>query len=221
MGAAMPSSLEAVVCLALFVVPGYISLATANAIAPHYSSSAAQHVLNCLSYSLALSFILYDPYINALTQMGLFGADNTTVIESSQWRALIVNCFFWSALLGLAVGLLRRAGAMRKLAAIFHVNMSDSTSAWDFKFSRIDDARWLRITMNSGRQLFGLYSNGSNATSISDEAAGIFIEKVTDENWKYLEDTDGMYISERAIETIEFFKEGGKNEPINNQGQKE
>ena len=199
----MPTDFSAVLCAALFVLPGYIALVTANSIAPHYTKSSMANLLNCMAYSFVLSFFLSDEITRFANSL------NASSLAAEDWQVCGGKAFFYALILGVVIGLVRRWGWLRSVCALFRINVNTSPTAWDFKFSSIDETKYLEVVLNDGRVVRGRFSTGSYASSVEDEGGGLFLEDAyVGEDWEHRYKSDGMYIAANAIQTVEFFDSG-------------
>ena len=193
----LPTSLEAVICIALFVVPGYIALSVSNMLAPRFGTDSLQNILRCFAYSLVVCAML----------SWLFAIINEHLNGVWFWCGCTAAVMLGGIIVGIAIGLIRKKNLFRRAMVKAGNNVNSTTSPWDFKFSQINDAKWIKATLNDGREIFGLYSNDSDASSVADVGAGIYLEKTYNESWQEIASTDGVFIPYSSISTVEFFNE--------------
>jgi hypothetical protein len=80
-------------------------------------------------------------------------------------------------------------------------------TAWDYKFSEIYTEKWVIVTLENDKHVYGKFGYASLASSEKDER-DIFLEEIwslgEDDNWKKRERTDGVWIKATNIKMIEF-----------------
>ena len=87
-------------------------------------------------------------------------------------------------------------------------------SAWDFKFKNIS-SEWVIVTLKDDNIIAGFLGSDSYISQ-NEKERDIYINEVfeIDKNnkWTKKKNTDGILIKAEEIKSIEFFKEGTKNE---------
>jgi len=200
----MPEVFRSIILALVLLVPGYV-----------------WHVVESL-------FVYHDQQIQwekfALklltrsTFIGIFFAD---AIYKAWWQGLdsvhfgvvaFEMLFFVPITAGFFCGFLRQKKWVTTLLAkcnfkIFDLNRPPT--AWRALFSK-PLQNWVIVTLKSGAQIYG-YMGESSIMSSHHQDRDLYISHVlkSDGNggWKFVEDTNGIYVASNEISTIEFIKE--------------
>lgn len=80
-------------------------------------------------------------------------------------------------------------------------------TSWDYRFSKINEAEWVRVTLKDGTKIAGYFGANSFASSVESER-DLYIEEMyyTDicESWERLIPSRGILIKGEEIKYIEF-----------------
>jgi hypothetical protein len=136
-----------------------------------------------------------------------------SVLENTVDLAIIflVIIFISPLLLGLMFGLANQQQLVeRGLAILGFRTLSGFPSAWDYKFSRINEPLWVLVTLKDGSQVAGRFGKNSFASSESSER-DLYLESVyqlsEDDPWQPVTETSGILIKADEIRYIEFLKD--------------
>lgn len=195
-------SYEYVIYTALFLLPGFLMNKIISIILPPKNVVEADKVLSYLGYSL-LNFTIW---------LWLFWMIRR-IIDSERtlyWLLLSFAVVITSVVSGTALGVIRKKELIRKFFQKVGLQTEHPIpTAWDYKFSKIENGRWVIVRLKSGKVLRGLYSNHSFASS-DESFRDIYIEmayiadKEYGDLWKPVDRTDGIWINPDEIGFIEF-----------------
>lgn len=195
------NSIEIVVYTAYFLLPGYIINEIIRTIVPEKRLLDAEKVLRSIGYSIFELAVWY----------WLFNIIKANIYGNLYWLVLIIIVLFTSVVLGITIGLIRKFNPIRKLLLKLKISAEHIIpTAWDYKFSELQEGRKLTVALNDGTFIRGVFYNKSMASS-DDNYRDIFLEQVyvLDENniWKIVEDTDGVWIAPNIIKWISFMED--------------
>lgn len=193
---------EAVIYTVIFLVPGFIIDEIVTALMPTKIYSDATKKLKFIGYSV-FNFSIWI-WLFYLIKVNM---DNTSWIYLA---VLVLSLLITSFISGITIGLVRKLELLRKLFIKFNINILHPVpTAWDFKFSEIHEERWVIVTLEDGKYVFGKFGYASLASSEKDER-DIFLEETyilgENERWVKRERTDGIWIKASNIKSIEFIK---------------
>lgn len=101
--------------------------------------------------------------------------DNFTV---GYWVLLVLCLLLASLISGVVIGLIRKFELLRKMFARFNINiMHPVPTAWDYKFSKIQVEKWVIITLENDKHIYGKFGYAPLASSEKDER-DIFLEEI-------------------------------------------
>jgi hypothetical protein len=194
------STYEVVIYTGIFLVPGFIIDEIVTTLKPIKVYSDSVKALRYIGYSV----------FNLTVWFWLFYLIKTAVDNSSVWYFLLLelSLLATSAISGVVIGLIRKFELLRKLFARFDINILHPVpTAWDYKFSEIYTEKWVIVTLENDKHVYGKFGYASLASSEKDER-DIFLEEIwslgEDDNWKKRERTDGVWIKATNIKMIEF-----------------
>ena len=85
-------------------------------------------------------------------------------------------------------------------------------TAWEYKFSRMNEGKYVTVCLDNGKKIRGAFFNKSMASSDVSNT-DVYIESVyfldEEDNWKPMEGSDGVWISSGAIKWISFLEKEG------------
>lgn len=191
-----PVDVQSAFMLAFLIVPGYLTTSMANIVSPLYAKTELVNVLRCFSYSLFACLL-------ASAAVVFWPAPEAAVFPL--WFAMWV--LIVSAILGLAVGYLRKTGLVNRVFSAVHLNINVSPSPWDYKFSQLKNGAYIEAVLVSGEVIWGEYSTQSFASSVSDEGAGLYLEREygADFTCEGGEDLPGVFIPYSRISHLRFY----------------
>lgn len=166
----MPSSIQAVIVIALFLMPGFIARSVLSAIYPTSEPSDSRLALtaitlSCLNYGI-WSWLLVLSWRRHWYESGGFLA------------FLAVLVLFASPVVGtLTLAKLTQTNAGRRAREIFGIR-HPTPKAWDYFFGK-GVACWVVITLKSGRVIGGYYGTESFASSFPHEE-DLYLELLCD-----------------------------------------
>lgn len=191
---------EAVIYTVMFLVPGFIIDEIVATLMPMKIYSDAARTLKYIGYSV----------FNLTVWIWLFylvkvNVDNSTV---GYWVLLVLCLLLTSLISGVVIGLIRKFELLRKMFVRFNINILHPVpTAWDYKFSKIQVEKWVIITLENDKHIYGKFGYASLASSEKDER-DIFLEEIytldEEEKWVKKERTDGVWIKASNIKIIEF-----------------
>lgn len=196
------SSYDVIIYTGFFILPGYIMNEIIEALIPVKVHTEGIKTIKFLGYSV-FNFTIWS-WLFVLIYKNL---SSTSV---SYYVLLIMFTVITSTLSGIAIGLLRKFELIRKLFIRFRVQMVHPIpNAWEYKFSKIEEPRWLIITLGSGKCIYGYYGIKSLASSDMNNR-DIYLEEIYEldenKNWTKVDRTDGIWINESEIKLIEYKK---------------
>jgi hypothetical protein len=201
----MPETVDAVLVLILFVIPGFVAGRILSLAFPRVEPGEGRMVLE----ALALSCLNYG----LLSWLLLLGWNQKWYERTSALATLAFVVLFVSPILiGLAMIGLNDAGWVRRLRARFGL-AHPVPKAWDYFFRRRTPC-WVIGTLKDGRIVAGLYGSNSFASSFPAEE-DIYIERLCrlSEEGKIIGLADqslGAIIRMENIELLEFYELKGE-----------
>lgn len=202
----MPTSLNQVLILLVFIIPGFVLVRVKRVAYPSVSVSTADTVLESLAWScfvhvLALP-LWYPSYVSR------WWAAHPLIFALF---AFIILLLVPGSLGGLYVWL-TKTGKLRGAREFLGFPHPDPT-AWDYLF-RKHRAYWVRLAFKNGDVMAGLYGPNSFASSFPNKR-DLYIEKLSqlDEAGnvvEWIEGSAGALVEMEELERIEFFEIGGQ-----------
>jgi len=183
------STFNAVIYTVCFLVPGFLIDLTVSGFSYKKSEQVPLLLLRFLTYSCLNYSLWIFPYLLSRDRI---------VLENPAFLAVIclVIIFISPVFLGLTVGL----GLKTFLGQGF-------PSAWDYRFSRINEPLWVLVTLKDGSQVAGRFGKNSFASSERD----LYLESVyqlsEDNPWQPVTGTAGVLIKAEEIRYIEFLND--------------
>lgn len=194
------STYEAVIYTVMFLVPGFIIDEIVATLMPMKIYSEGARTLKYIGYSVFnLSVWIWLFYLVKVN------VDNSSV---GYWVLLVLCLLVTSLISGVIIGLIRKFELLRKMFARFNINIIHPVpTAWDYKFSEIQTEKWVIVTLENDKHVYGKFGYESLASSEKDER-DIFLEEIytldEEEKWVKKERTDGIWIKASNIKIIEF-----------------
>lgn len=206
----MEEILYTIIMAIAFLIPGFIITSITKRIIPLVDREYKTRIFENFIYSFLNIFLwsipIYRIYLNIE-----FWKDNYILL----WIIIFIIVFLSPIAIALIVILFNQYEIIRKMCEYFNIRPVDTEpSAWDFKFKRIK-SEWVLITLSNERTVAGFIGENSFISSNFRER-DVYIDKVyeIDENgkWNKRKETDGIWIKNEEIRSIEFFYcEKGEN----------
>jgi hypothetical protein len=187
-------SLDRVVLVIGFVIPGFVALKTYEAIFPSVPRESAKQIIDAIAYSCINYALLLLPII---------AIEKAKISETSPGEYLAFYIFvlliapvLWALLFALG----------RKTKLVQGLLPHPTEKPWDFVFAQ-RKPYWVIVTLNDGTKIAGRYGLESFASS-SPAPAQLYLE----EAWQYTNDgferqrtdTAGILILSPDIVSVEF-----------------
>jgi hypothetical protein len=193
-----------------FIVPGFVM----DMIFRIFIPKKKLDVQNSLFRFIYLSCLNY-----AIWSWAIFIIYKSGFIEAHKiWSAVIwaIIILFSPVIIGLLAAKQSDKGWAKKVLNPLGFNTIHPTpSAWDYKFSKINDKKWVLITLIDGSTIAGVFAYDSFASSDIDER-DVYIEKIYKINdngcWNEVERSDGILVKCNQIKTIEFWNDERVNQ---------
>ena len=194
-----------------FLVPGYIMDEIIGLIIPADKEDVKIKAIKCLMYSI-INYVIWASWGIRILQ-NFF--DSKSVLY---WCVFVVALILTSILSGLFIGCLKGSEKIRHIlnSILLKIGLSASypiPTAWDYKFNKLEQASgvWLLVTLKNGNIYRGWFGNnaiaGSNQTSKDIYMEACYVQMDPNDQWKKVDQTDGIWISADEIVVVEFFKE--------------
>ncbi len=197
-------SVDVIVYTAYFLLPGFITAETANTIIPGKRRTDAEKGLVYLGYSI----LNFGCWFWAFYLLNNQFQKKTAVY----WLLLILLVLCVGFVTGFIIGILKAHNPIRWIMGKCKISMEHPIpSAWEYKFSQMDEGGYLTVGLDDGTVIRGAFYNKSFASS-DMEKMDIFLEEVymlIEGQWKAVEGSDGVWISPGTIKWISFLKDEG------------
>jgi hypothetical protein len=166
----MPTSIQAVIVITLFLMPGFIARWVVSSVYPTSEPSEGRLVLTAISLSCA-NYAVWSWLLVLSWQKHWY--ENDAVLAF-----LAVLILFLSPVVGtLAFVKLAQTASFRSARETFGIR-HPSPKAWDYFFGRGTPC-WVIATLKSGRVIGGYYGTGSFASSFPN-AEDLYLELLCD-----------------------------------------
>jgi hypothetical protein len=201
-------SLQTVLLVLTCLVPGYILHSTYSLFSLRRSETKELLFLRFLAFS-ALNLFACFPLIKVL-------AAKDFVHHHPWWAALLgLTINFASPLaLGLLIAALDQYRVLKRCAGRLGLAaMHSIPTAWDYKFSQLSrlGRRWVLVTLKDAKQVGGVFSSSSLASSENaerdlylEEAYAVETDGSGKVTWQKRPGTDGILIKGEEIRYVEF-----------------
>lgn len=194
------NSIDVVFYSVIFLLPGYIVEEIIKSIMPKKQYSEGINFLRYMAYSI----------VNLALWSWIYFIINKYTLPTSiiYWILLILVTVITSIITGLALGLVRKKEIIRKAFSKCGVQIEHPIpTAWDYKFSKTQETRWVIVRLANNEIIYGKYSCKSLASS-DERYRDLYLEEVyvpnIDKEWKISDRSDGIWISANEIKSIEF-----------------
>lgn len=195
-------SIDTIFYTSLFLIPGYIIEEITATLMPRKKYADGIKFLRCLSYSLLNCAIWSWAYLLVISELS----------KDSIWYWLfgLIITAIGAFTVGILLGVIRKKDIIRKIFKKINIQIEHPIpTAWDYKFCNTEGLRWVIVTLEDDKCVYGKYSSASLSSSDPDER-DIYLEEIytfeEDGSWILVPRSDGMLIKGTAIKHIEFFK---------------
>lgn len=205
----LPTTLEAVVIIALVFVPGFIFVQLIRRAIAHFPDSVdARHFVAILAAGMFLHVLIYPVSTRWIVDWYLSGSLQEHWTVAYLW--LIVAVFLWPIVMGiLTAKLIPQTWVDRQLDRVGLGYIDRIPTAWDYSVLP-DEGSWVKIHLRDETMIAGIFGQRSFA-SLYSRQRDIYLEVVynLDDNRDFASpvvDNDGVWIAHDVISHIEFFR---------------
>lgn len=186
-----------------FVVPGFIIYYIKAKFSPEKQENTANYVFRYMFYS-SINFTLISPII--------YWAVKSRFYIDHPYRTAgfwAIGMFFCPIMLGVLIGIANQKEWDKRILNRFNINpVHRIPTAWDYKFSTIEEHSWIIVTTKDDKKIMGLYSSNSFSSSETGER-DLYLEKQYirnkyDDEWVELPNSKGVLIKADQIKFLEF-----------------
>lgn len=199
----MENILYTIIAAIAFLIPGFIVTSITKRVIPIIDKEYKTRILENFIYSFLNIFLwtipIYKIYLNKE-----WWYKNYSLL----WIVGLLIIFLSPIVMALIIILFNQYEISRKICEYFNIPSIDTEpSAWDFKFKQIK-GEWVLITLSDKRTIAGFIGRNSFISSNSKER-DLYIDEVyeIDEKgeWKKRKRTDGIWLKNEEIKSIEFW----------------
>ncbi len=166
----MPTSIQAVIVIALFLMPGFIARSILSSVYPTSEPSESRLALTAITLS-CMNYGIWSWLLILSWQKHWYKSDSFLAF-------LAVLILFLSPVVGtLAIAKLMQTSAFRSVRETFGIR-HPVPKAWDYFFGK-RAACWIIVTLKSGRVIGGYYGTESFASSFPHEE-DLYLELLCD-----------------------------------------
>lgn len=214
----MEEIIYTIIAAIAFLIPGFIVTNITKRVIPLVDKEYKTKIFENFIYSFLNIFLWSIPIYRIYLSIE-YWKENYVLL----WIASFLIIFLSPIAIALIIILINKYEIIRKVCEYFNISPVDTEpSAWDFKFKQIK-GEWVLITLSDKRMVAGFIGINSFISSNSKER-DLYIDEVyeIDENglWKKRKRTDGIWLKNEEIKSIEFFcceKGDDKNEKKSNE----
>lgn len=198
-----PSNIFTLFFILAFLVPGFIWDYTISFFIPQSIKEERKTFIRYIALS-SLNIALCSWLIYLLLSNDFFRKD--TLNSALAWLfILLIN----PVVCGSIIGLLSKKGLIRNVLQKFGLGILHyCPTAWDYKFSNIEDSEWVIVTLNNGTTIYGLYGSKS-FSSAEPEERDLYLQEIytISEGGEWIKDkkSDGILLKGNQISHIEFY----------------
>ena len=198
----LPDSLQALLVVIVFVMPGFISTGSSRLALPRRQQTDSTRVLHAITFS-SINYAIWSPV--------LWWAVSEQIWEDREivsFIILLTVLLFSPTLIGLYSARIMGSGHLSNI--IHHLTKLPKNqpidSAWEWFHQSNHRCRyWVRVTLKNEHVIQGIYGYKSFAGSNLDGGEkDLYLEATCDTDWDFLPETAGVYIKESDILLIEF-----------------
>lgn len=166
----MIDNIDAVIYTLNYVIPGYIILKIISTITPTTKQSETETIVQSIGFSILNNSIWSFAF--SLIKLNFY---KTNIVLFNFLTSLI---FIISGVVtGTVIALLKKYNVFGKILNFLKIETtSPIPTAWDYVFSKYE-SYWVEIEVSSGKQIRGLFSNMSYASSEYDNR-DIYLEEL-------------------------------------------
>lgn len=217
-----PTTVQALVIVALVLSPGYIFVQVARRIIPHVlETSDLRFLLTIITYGTAIQAIAF-PFLgtNSILDYYLDGQLRAHENDTVRWVASV--CLALPVVLGVVVGLLARWKWLDRLLDKIGMGYIDRMpSAWDYVMHQ-QQPGWVRIHLKDEMGSVGGVFSDRSFGSLDPHRADVYLEQAwqLDEKGGFVQvlpGTRGLWVSHDAMAFVYFYE--GEDGPHGNQQQ--
>lgn len=186
-----------------FVVPGFIIYYIKARFSPEKQDNSANYAIKYMFYS-SFNCALISPIVYWAVKSDFY--KHHIFKTAALW---MIGIFFCPIMLGIIMGIANQKEWEKKILNKFNINpIHRIPTAWDYKFSNINEFSWIIVTTKDDKKIMGLYSSNSFASSESTER-DLYLETYytrnkQDTDWNEVEKNKGVLIKADQIKFLEF-----------------
>ena len=208
----MIESFDIVFFTLAFAVPGFLIDSFLRKFIPKETRADSYNFLYFLSLS-CLNYAVWSWLIYIIGKSDYF--TTRPILTGFAWFAIL---FVGPMIIATIILCLYKFKFFGKATAFFRLNATHPIpTSWDYKFSRINEKKWVVIVLEDDSEIAGLWWANSFASSLADER-DVYLEEVysvsEDGTWSKVQRTDGMYIKGDKIKLIQFWHDEIKEESV-------
>ena len=189
-----------------FLIPGFLVIFSRSIFVIRRKSIFKYDIFLYITFSILYGFLLlpFFSFIDLLNYKYL------------KWLFWILILVIMPSLLGVFLGVGAQKDWGRKTFNYLGLQpTSPYPTSWDQRFAQMNSACYIIVTWQDGSQIAGFFGENSYAASSIDNR-DLYLEKVwkltEDGKWDPLKDSDGVLISVKDANTVEFLRPGGDND---------
>lgn len=215
----MPTTIQALVIIALVISPGYVFARVAGDVIAFADSESDHGDLRFLLPTVtAGTFIhlLMSFWTVRIVDYYRFDSLRNHPVELVLWGATVI--FAVPVVLGIGLGRFLNLHIVDQLLDRVGLGYVDRMpSAWDYVM-RLERPAYVRVYLTSGQVIGGEYASQSFASTVPNRA-DLYLEQLwqLDADGEFLQpivDNWGVWISQSTIERVEFFDSGEDDEDV-------
>ncbi|CEK32660.1 hypothetical protein JGS6364_PCS1200511 (plasmid) [[Clostridium] sordellii] len=200
----MINSFNTVLLTVTFLMPGFIIFYIKSMLVP-------QRIVHQSNY--IFRYFFYSSINIAISMPLIYFVQSNNYYESHPYKVIL----FWISIviilpivLGIVFANISSRGIDKKiLNKICPSTLGSIPTAWDYKFSKLDEERYVQVKLKDGSIIRGLYSTESYVSSQQEER-DIYLEELfyinENNSWINIENSDGVLLKSSEIVAIEFIK---------------
>ena len=206
----MEEIIYTIIAAVAFVIPGSIVTSITRRVIPKGENEYNTKILEYFIYSFFNFFIWSILIYNIYSNIDCWKEHYVLL-----WLMMFIIIFLSPTVIALVIIFIAQKDVIKKICTHFNLASVDTEpSAWDFKFKNIC-SEWVIVTLKDDNIIAGFLGSDSYISQ-NEKERDIYINEVfeIDKNnkWTKKKNTDGILIKAEEIKSIEFFKEGTKNE---------
>lgn len=206
----MEEIIYTIIAAVAFVIPGSIVTSITRRVIPKGENEYNTKILEYFIYSFFNFFIWSILIYNIYSNIDCWKEHYVLL-----WLVMFIIIFLSPTVIALVIIFIAQKDVIKKICTHFNLASVDiEPSAWDFKFKNIS-SEWVIVTLKDDNIIAGFLGSDSYISQ-NEKERDIYINEVfeIDKNnkWTKKKNTDGILIKAEEIKSIEFFKEGTKNE---------